>query len=184
MGWLEGALRLMPNWETRIAGFTIPNPFYAGVVPPGILFGLLYAWPWIEARVTKDHREHHVLDRPRDRPVRTALGVAVLIFCSVLGFAGSDDVLAVAFNLSVNSLVWTMRILLVVGPLVAFGITYKVCKELQKRDGPFVDPDLDDEAASSDRPPDGGSGHDGGDDDEGGPTGTAPADPDRVPVTD
>ena len=27
MGWLEGSLRLMPNWETRIGWFTIPNPF-------------------------------------------------------------------------------------------------------------------------------------------------------------
>jgi ubiquinol-cytochrome c reductase cytochrome b subunit len=175
MGWLEGSLRLFPNWETRIAGFTIPNPFYAGVVPPGILFGLLYAWPWIEARITKDHAEHHVLDRPRDRPVRTALGVAVLVFCSILGFAGSDDVLAVAFNLSVNSLVWTFRVMLVVGPVVAWLVTYKVCIELQKRDGPFVDPDLEPVPTPVDEAPSAATGDDGGDVD---------ADPDRVVVTD
>ncbi|MBI2704146.1 MAG: ubiquinol-cytochrome c reductase cytochrome b subunit [Actinobacteria bacterium] len=149
MGWLEGALRLMPPWETRIAGFTIPNPFWAGVVPPGVLFGLLYAWPWIEARFTKDHAEHHVLDRPRDRPVRTALGVGVLTMASVLGFAGSDDVLAVAFNLSINGLVWTFRVLLFVGPLITGAIAYKVCLELQRRDGPLVDPVLVAQASSN-----------------------------------
>lgn len=143
MGWLEGALRLMPNWETRIGDYTIPNPFYAGVVPAAVVFGLLYSWPWLEARLTKDRREHHVLDRPRDRPRRTALGVAVLAFTGVLGFAGSNDVLAVAFGLSVNQVVWLFRLLLFVAPVVAGTVTYKVCKELQRRDGPLVDPEAE-----------------------------------------
>ena len=72
IGWLEGALRLMPPWEIRICGFEIPNPFFPGVLLPGITFRLLYAWPFLEARFTRDHAEHHLLDRPRDRPVRTA----------------------------------------------------------------------------------------------------------------
>jgi ubiquinol-cytochrome c reductase cytochrome b subunit len=143
MGWLEGALRLMPNWETRIGDYTIPNPFYAGVVPAVVVFGLLYSWPWLEARLTRDRREHHVLDRPRDRPRRTALGVAVLVFTGVLGFAGSNDVLAVAFGLSVNQVVWLFRVLLFVAPVVAGAVTYKVCKELQRRDGPLVDPEVE-----------------------------------------
>ena len=77
IGWLEGALRLMPPWEIRIGGFEIPNPFFPGVLLPGITFTLLYAWPWIEARFTKDHEEHHLLDRPRDRPRPLRIGVAV-----------------------------------------------------------------------------------------------------------
>ena len=68
IGWLEGALRLMPPWETRIGGFEVANPFFPGVLLPGITFMLLYAWPWIEARFTRDYEEHHLLDRPRDRP--------------------------------------------------------------------------------------------------------------------
>lgn len=172
MGWLEGALRLMPSWEFRWNGFTIPNPFWAGVVPPGILFGLLYAWPWIEARVTKDHAEHHVLDRPRDRPVRTALGVGVLAMATVLGFAGSDDVLAVAFNLSVNDLVWALRVGLFVAPVVSGLVAYKVCVELQKRDGPFVDPALEAEAAAGD-----GGGTGGGTSPDNVPPSPEPAEP-------
>jgi ubiquinol-cytochrome c reductase cytochrome b subunit len=140
MGWLEGALRLMPNWETRIGDYTIPNPFYAGVVPAAIVFGGLYAWPWIERRFTKDRAEHHVLDRPRDRPVRTAIGTGVLAFTGVLGLAGSDDVLAVTLGMSVNQIMWVFRVLLFVLPIVSGFIAYKICLELQKRDGPVPAP--------------------------------------------
>jgi ubiquinol-cytochrome c reductase cytochrome b subunit len=138
MGWLEGLLRLFPNWETRIGWFTIPNQFYSGVVVPGIAFTIMYLWPWIEARRTGDRREHHVLDRPRDRPVRTGIGVAALMFFTVLGFAGSDDVLAVAFGVSVNALVWAFRIALVVVPVVAGMVTWRLCIELQRYAGPVA----------------------------------------------
>lgn len=136
MGWLEGALRLMPNWEWRGWGYQIPNPFWGAVLLPGITFTLLYLWPWIEARITKDRREHHVLDRPRDRPVRTALGAATLSFYTVLGFAGSNDVLAIAFDLSLNAVLIAFRALLVLVPPVVGVVTYRLCKELQRRDGP------------------------------------------------
>ena len=54
----------------------------------GVTFTLLYLWPFLEARFTKDRDEHHLLDRPRDRPVRTAIGVGVLSFYVVLLLAG------------------------------------------------------------------------------------------------
>src|SRR5262249_30725756 len=143
--------------------FTIPNQFYSGVLVAGVAFGIMYLWPWIEARVTKDRREHHVLDRPRDRPWRTAIGAAALTWFTVLGFAGSDDVLAVAFGLSVNELVWLFRIALFVLPLVVGAITYKLCQELQSRDGPFIDPELVDEGSSDGDGDGGGHGGDGAD---------------------
>lgn len=143
MGWLEGSLRVMPNWETRIGWFTIPNPFWGGVLLPGITFGLLYAWPWLEAWRTGDHREHHVLDRPRDKPLRTSLGVATLVFYTILGLAAADDVLAVALGVSLNAILNAYRVMLIVVPPIAALITYRLCKELQKRDGPgpVADPD-------------------------------------------
>ena len=109
MGWLEGAMRVMPDWSIRAFGFTIPNPFFPGVVLPTITFGVLALWPFIEARVTGDRSEHHVLDRPRDRPKRTALGVAALAFYTVLGLGGATDGLSQAFDLSDNNLVWVLR---------------------------------------------------------------------------
>jgi ubiquinol-cytochrome c reductase cytochrome b subunit len=142
MGWADGALRLMPNWEVRAWGFTIPNPFWGGVLLPGITFTLLFLWPWLEARFTKDRREHHVLDRPRDRPVRTALGVSTLVFYTILGVAASNDVIATTFGLSVNAVLISLRVAVLVAPPIAAYITYKLCTQLAARSGPIVDPSL------------------------------------------
>lgn len=140
VGWLEGSLRLMPNWETRIGWFQIPNPFWGGALLPLITFVVAYGWPWIEARATGDRAEHHVLDRPRDRPVRTALGVYAMAFYTILLMAGADDVIATTFDLSVNATLWAFRIALLVVPVLAALLAWRICHELQDRDGPFVDP--------------------------------------------
>ena len=136
IGWLEGALRLMPPWEIRFAGFEIPNPFFPGVLLPGITFTVLYLWPWIEARLSHDHDEHHLLDRPRDRPRRTALGVAVLTFYAVLFVAGGNDVIAAQFDLSVNAVTYAFRVLVFVLPVAAYVVTARLCHELAADDEP------------------------------------------------
>jgi ubiquinol-cytochrome c reductase cytochrome b subunit len=136
MGWLEGAMRLMPPWEIRAFGFELPNPFFPGALIPGITFGMLLAWPFLEARISGDHAEHHVLDRPRDRPLRTALGVATLAFYTVLGLGGASDALSTLFDISLNRLIWTLRALLFVVPVAAAYVTRQLCLELQRRDGP------------------------------------------------
>src|SRR5690606_8218396 len=128
MGWLDGALRIMPGWEFRAGGFEIPNPFFPGVLLAGITFGLLYAWPFLEARVTGDHDEHHVLDRPRQRPVRTALGVATLAFFVVCFVGGAADVIAATFGLSVNAVPWSFRALVLLPPPVAACAGYRLRK--------------------------------------------------------
>jgi ubiquinol-cytochrome c reductase cytochrome b subunit len=134
MGWLEGAMRLMPAWEIRAFGFEVPNPFFPGALIPGITFGMLLAWPFLEARFSGDHDEHHVLDRPRDRPLRTALGVATLAFYTVLGLGGASDALSQLFDVSINNLIRTLRVLLFVVPLAAAYLTRRLCLELQARD--------------------------------------------------
>ena len=135
MGWLDGALRLMPGWEIRAFGFEIPNPFFPAVLLAGLTFGMLYAWPFLEARVTGDHDLHHLDDRPRQRPVRTALGVACLTFYAVCFLGGAGDVLSTTFGLSVNSVLITLRIALFLTPVLTGWGTYRLCKELSARDG-------------------------------------------------
>jgi ubiquinol-cytochrome c reductase cytochrome b subunit len=135
MGWLDGALRIMPGWEIRVGGFEIPNPFFPGILLAGLTFGLLYAWPFLEARVTGDHAEHHLLDRPRQRPVRTALGVATITFYTIAFLGGAADVLASTFGLSVNAILWTFRFLILLAPPVAGWFAYRLCRELSARDG-------------------------------------------------
>jgi ubiquinol-cytochrome c reductase cytochrome b subunit len=135
MGWLEGALRIMPAWEIRAFGFEIPNPFFPGVLLPGITFGLLYAWPFLEARFSKDREPHNIVDRPRDKPLRTALGAATLAFYFVLFLAGGTDVWAVFLQASVNALVVSFRVAIFVLPVVVGLLTYYLCKELAASGG-------------------------------------------------
>jgi ubiquinol-cytochrome c reductase cytochrome b subunit len=105
--------------------------------------------------VTGDRDEHHVLDRPRDRPRRTALGVATLAFYTVLGLAGATDGLSQYFDLSDNNLVWALRVMLLIVPLAAAWFTNRLCLDLQARDGVQADAEPDDEgdAATADREP-------------------------------
>jgi ubiquinol-cytochrome c reductase cytochrome b subunit len=133
VGWLEGALRVMPNVEIRLFHHTVANPFFPGIVLPGITFGLLYAWPLLEARLTGDRWPHNLLDRPRDRPLRTAFGTATLSLYTVLFLAGGDDVLASTFGLSLEALVHTFQVCLIVVPLVIGLVTWKICREISRQ---------------------------------------------------
>ena len=132
MGWLEGALRLGPPWSLHLAGHTIPSPFWPAVAMPGVLFLLAFFWPWIEWRATGDGEPHQLLDRPRDVPLRTAFGTAVLAFLAVLTLAGSDDVQARYTYLSVFSLAATYRALAIALPPIAAFLAYAAAVRLQR----------------------------------------------------
>ena len=135
IGWLDGALRLMPNLESTIAGFTLSwNVLVPSVIIPGLLFTALGAYPFIEQFVTGDKREHHLLDRPRNAPTRTALGVMALTFYLLLFIGGGNDLIAAAFNMSINSIIWFLRITLFILPPLMFVLTRRICLGLQRRD--------------------------------------------------
>ncbi|GII98040.1 menaquinol-cytochrome c reductase cytochrome b subunit precursor [Sediminihabitans luteus] len=140
MLFLEGSLRLMPGQtEYVIGGFTLSlNILIPAVIIPGLLFTFLFVYPFIEAAVTKDKNEHHVLDRPRNVPVRTGLGVAFLTAFIILALAGSNDLIATHFSLSINSITWAFRILFFVGPWFAFWVTKRICLGLQRKDRELV----------------------------------------------
>ena len=132
MGFLDGALRIWPSWSFHSFGHTIPlEVTIPAVVFPGIVFTLGYLWPTLERLVTKDDLMHNLLDRPSDRPVRTASGVAILTLLFMMFVASSTDVLANFFHVSLNTVLWSMRVLVTISPFVAFPITYKICKEMQ-----------------------------------------------------
>ncbi|MDP9019641.1 MAG: ubiquinol-cytochrome c reductase cytochrome b subunit [Actinomycetota bacterium] len=134
IGWLEGALRLFPPWDFTLFGYTVSEVLIPGIVLPSITFVLLYAWPFLERRLTGEREEHHVLDRPRDRPVRTAIGVGVLTFYGVLLLAGGDDIIAQKLDVAIVPVVWAFRILLFVLPLVAAVFAWKLCRDLAADD--------------------------------------------------
>ncbi len=132
LGWLEGALRVFPNWEFRAGGFAVPNPFFPAVLLPGVTFGLLYAWPFLEARLTGDRLAHNLLDRPSDHPVRTAFGAMALAFYALLLFAGSNDLIARLAKVSVGAVTWTFRILVVTVPFVVFFVVHRLMRGAQR----------------------------------------------------
>ncbi|MFD8612479.1 cytochrome bc complex cytochrome b subunit [Streptomyces sp. NPDC059631] len=135
VGFLEGALRLMPGVEWNVAGHTVMwNVLLPAVVLPGLLFLVLYGYPFFERWITGDLVEHHLCDRPRDRPVRTGLGVAAVVWYAVLLLAGGNDVIATTFQVSVNGLTWIFRAAFFLAPVLAFLLTRRVCLALQRHE--------------------------------------------------
>jgi ubiquinol-cytochrome c reductase cytochrome b subunit len=139
IGWLEGALRLFPPFDLTILGVTIPSPFIPGVVLPGIAFGIMGAWPFIEARLSGDKQEHHLLDNPTDVPLRLAVGVAGTVFFVLLTIAGGNDVLAVTFNSPVDQITTFLRIAVLLGPPAAGLAAYRMARGVRRSPaGPFA----------------------------------------------
>ncbi|SEP17017.1 cytochrome bc1 complex cytochrome b subunit [Trujillonella endophytica] len=132
---LDGSTRLFPAWDINLPGnYTIPALFWPTLVLPGILFTLLALYPMIERKLTGDTASHHLLQRPRDVPVRTSLGAMALTFYLLLIISGGNDVLADKFSISLNAMTWVGRLGLIVLPPLAYAFTYRVCLGLQKHD--------------------------------------------------
>jgi ubiquinol-cytochrome c reductase cytochrome b subunit len=133
LGWIEGAMRLFPGWEIVIAHqYRIPAAFWPAVFFPTVTFLLLYAWPAIDKRLTGDRTEHNVIDRPRDRPGRSAFGLGVLLFYSILLLAGSQDIIAAQMNITIQPLTWTLRVLVVVAPVLFGLLSLKLLRDLDR----------------------------------------------------
>jgi ubiquinol-cytochrome c reductase cytochrome b subunit len=157
LGWLEGALRLMPAFRLHLFGYRVPELVVPAVIFPMVTFALLYLWPAIEKRVTHDTAEHHLLDRPRDRPVRTAIGVGVLAFYIVLLVGGGQDLIAQRLNVSIEPVTWALRIALLVLPLASAWLAYRLCRDLARDETRRLaaegeEPPPDGEGASRRRP--------------------------------
>ena len=135
IGWLEGGLRLMPNIEWNVIGHTISlNVLFPAAILPGIIFTLMGLYPWIEQWATGDRSPHNLLDRPRNVPTRTALGVMSLTFYCLLWLEGGNDIIARTFELNVFAITWFMRVAVIALPPIAFIITKRSCLALQRRD--------------------------------------------------
>jgi ubiquinol-cytochrome c reductase cytochrome b subunit len=142
---IDGALRLMPGWiagvpmEWVIGGYTLSmNILIPAVILPGLFFTFLALYPWFEAAATGDRGEKHVLDRPRNVPVRTGIGVALILFYVVLVIEGSNDIVALLFHLSLNDITKVNRIAIFAVPIFGFIIARRVCFGLQRKDRELV----------------------------------------------
>jgi len=140
MGMLEGALRVMPNWQTVLWGHTFAwNVFVPALVPLGLIFTLAAFWPFLEQWITGDRREHHVNDRPRNAPTRTAIGMATITFYGILWAEGANDLIADHLDIPLYWTTWIARITMFVGPVIAYWLTKRICIGLQRKDNHLVE---------------------------------------------
>jgi ubiquinol-cytochrome c reductase cytochrome b subunit len=134
---LDGSTRLFPPWDIHIPigdGYMIPALFWPTLVLPGLLTVLPMAYPFIEARLRRDKQAHHLLQRPRDVPARTALGAMAIAFYVVLLISGGNDVVADKLNISLNAMTWAGRIGVLLLPPLAYYVTYRICLGLQQHE--------------------------------------------------
>ena len=135
IGFADGALRLIPpGLDIVIGGFTLPM----GVLIPTVVLVLFLAaiavYPFVEAWITGDKREHHIAERPRNAPTRTGIGAAAVLFYCGMWAAASSDLIATHFRLSIEGVIHALQFITVIGPFIAFWITKRVCLALQRKD--------------------------------------------------
>jgi quinol---cytochrome-c reductase cytochrome b subunit len=134
---LDGAIRLMPAWQITLPignGYSIPPIFWPAIALPGLLTIVPTLYPFIEAWRHRDKRVHNLLERPRDNPARTSLGMMAVTFFVVVTISGGNDVIADKFHISVNAMTWAGRIGLIVLPPLAYFLTYRIALGLQQHD--------------------------------------------------
>lgn len=148
IGWVDGVLRLMPGMLGDFSfKWNIPLPWGTNTLPMGVLFPMIPAavlilvmiiWPWLERWVTKDDREHHILDRPRNAPTRTGIGVAGVVWYCTMWAAASSDLIATHFGVSLNDVTYWLRAIFILGPFIGFIVTKRICLALQRKDREIV----------------------------------------------
>jgi ubiquinol-cytochrome c reductase cytochrome b subunit len=135
MGILEGALRVMPAWEINFLGHTLSlSVLLPAAIPFGIILGGAAFWPFFEQWATGDKSYHNILDRPRNAPIRTATGIATVTFYGVLWAEGANDVIADKLQIPLYTITWIARVMVFVGPAVAFIVTRRICLGMQRKD--------------------------------------------------
>jgi ubiquinol-cytochrome c reductase cytochrome b subunit len=133
MMWTDGLARMWPAWELYPFGHTVPAAVAVALIM-GLVFILLTIYPFLEKKMSKDVAHHNLLQRPRDAPVRTAIGAMAIAFYIVLTFACMNDIIALKFHISLNATTWIGRIGMVVLPAIVYYIAYRWAISLQRSD--------------------------------------------------
>src|SRR3954451_3349361 len=135
MGRPDGALRIMPNWESHVLGHPLSwNILIPIQVLPVLMLTVVMLLPFVEAWVSGDRREHHLLQRPRDAPTRTAFLATLMTIYGLFWAAGGNDILATHLHMSLNSITYFMRAAVFIIPPIVFYVTRRWCIGLQRAD--------------------------------------------------
>ncbi|MGB4777993.1 cytochrome b [Microbacterium sp.] len=135
VGFADGILRLIPpGWEVEWAERTWSFNIIVPIVVLVAFLACVACYPFLEAWITGDQREHHLLDRPRSAPTRTAIGAAGVTFYAVLWSAASSDLIATHFVLSIEGVTHALQVAFFAAPALAYFVTKRICIGLQKKD--------------------------------------------------
>jgi ubiquinol-cytochrome c reductase cytochrome b subunit len=85
------------------------NVFLGALLLIPFMYGGMDRLPFIEAWVTGDKREHHLLDRPRNRPDPHRARHGRLLVLLVLMFAAGNDIMAIKLHMSINDITYFFR---------------------------------------------------------------------------
>ena len=134
--WLEGGLRIFPPLEFTIPpGIVISGPFVAGVLLPGVVFGILLIYPWVERRVYRLEGDWHVLQNPLELPMRAAVVLGLFSFVLLISAAATNDILSRMFGIPIEVITWGFRIAVFVVPLGLGGAIYVYSRRRLRRLG-------------------------------------------------
>ena len=135
IGFADGMLRLIPpGWEVVWFNHTYSFNIIVITVILIAFLAIVATYPFVEAWITGDKREHHIAERPRNAPTRTAIGAAGVTFYAILWAAASSDLMATHFKVTIEGVIHVLQVLFFIGPVIAFFITKRVCLGLQKKD--------------------------------------------------
>lgn len=139
IGFADGALRLAPS---NLDVVFLDHTWSFGIIIPVLVLGLFIVlvaiYPFIEAWITGDKREHHIAQRPRTSATRTAIGVAGMVFYATLWAAAASDLIATHFSLTMEGVIHTLQATLFIGPVLSYFIAKRICIALQKKDREIV----------------------------------------------
>ena len=135
IGFADGALRLVPpGLEFMIGTYTLSLNILLPLLLLPVFLAAVAFYPFLEAWVTGDKREHHIAERPRNAPMRTAIGAAGVTFYAVLWIAASSDLIATHFRLTIEGVIGALQLLLIFAPIIAGIVTKRVCLALMRKD--------------------------------------------------
>jgi ubiquinol-cytochrome c reductase cytochrome b subunit len=137
MGFLDGALRVMPAWELSIGGRPLAlDVLIPAVIVPGLFFTVVAAYPLLDGWITggrpprgpRRGRPGTLLPpKPADPANRIAVGVAGITLYGLLWAAASNDEIAYHLQVSLYTVTWVFRILVLAGPVLALALTRMIC---------------------------------------------------------
>lgn len=135
LAFLDGAQRLVPpGWELVLADRTIVLALLAPILLVGVFFVAAMAYPFLESRFARGRAGTVPGGRAHHHPVRTAVGVAAIVFYGTLWAAAGSDVIALLFRLSNAAVIQVFQVTLVLGPVLGFALAWFLCTGLRRRE--------------------------------------------------